>query len=121
MFYTTVNFCLQVLFKIFNCRMEQAKARFSKEYSNILQLIDLVLALPATSTACERGFSHMELIKTGIRKRLSEQVLLNSILIKLHSPPTGQFNPTPAVKYWLELKPRRPASSRSIENKQKGL
>ena len=63
----------------------------------------------------------MKLIKTDIRSRLSEQVLSNSILIKLHSPPIGQFDPTPAVKYRLELKPRRPGSSRSTENKQKGL
>ena len=63
----------------------------------------------------------MKLIKTDNRTKLSEEVLSNSILIKLHSPPIGEFDPTAAVKYWMELKPRRPGCSRSIENKKRGL
>ena len=45
---------------------KQVITRFQDDYSKVLQLFDLVLTLPATSTACERGFSHMKLIKTDI-------------------------------------------------------
>ena len=60
---------------------KQVITRFQDDYSKVLQLFDLVLTLPATSTACERGFSHMKLIKTDIRSSLSENTLSNSILI----------------------------------------
>ena len=80
---------------------KQVITRFQDDYSKVLQLFDLVLTLPATSTACERGFSHMKLIKTDIRSSLSENTLSNSILIKLHSPTIGEFDPTPAIEHWL--------------------
>ena len=95
--------------------------RFSSEYNNILHLMDLILTFPATSTVCEQEVSHMKLIKTDNRTKLSEEVLSNSILIKLHSPPIGEFDPTAAVKYQMELKPRRPGCSTPIENKKRGL
>ena len=95
--------------------------RFQHEYSSILQLFDLGLTLPATSTACERGFSHMKLIKTDIRNSLSENTLSNGILIRLHSAPIDEFDPIPAIEYWLNLKERRPGTSGSTENKNRGI
>ena len=95
--------------------------RFQQEYNSILKLFDLVLTLPAISTACERGFSHMKLIKTDIRSHLFENCLSNSILIRLHSTPIAEFDPTPAIDYWLSLKERRPGSSGPCENKQRGI
>ena len=91
--------------------------RFQHEYSSILQLFDLVLTLPVTSTACERGFSHMKLIKTDIRNSLSENTLSNGIPIRLNSAPIDEFNPIPAIEYWLSLKERRPGTSGSTEKK----
>ena len=99
---------------------KQVITRFQDDYSKVLQLFDLVLTLPATSTACERGFSHMKLIKTDIRSSLSENTLSNSILIKLHSPTIGEFDPTPAIEHWLRQKERRPGTSGSKDNKKKG-
>ena len=95
--------------------------RFQHEYSNILQLFDLVLTLPATSTSCEGGFSHLKLIKTDIRNSLSENTLSNGILIRLHSAPIDKFDPKPAIEYWLSLKERRPRTSGSTENKNRGI
>ena len=37
---------------------------------NVLQLIDLVLSLPASSADCERGFSLAKVIKSDWRSRL---------------------------------------------------
>ena len=95
--------------------------RFQHDYRSILQLFDLVLTLPTTSTACERGFSHMKLIKTDIRNSLSENTLSNGILIRLHSAPIDEFDPVPAIEYWLSQKERRPGTSGSSENKEKGI
>ena len=62
----------------------------------------------------------MKLIKTDIRSSLSENTLSNSILIKLHSPTIGEFDPTPAIEHWLHQKERRPGTSGSKDNKKKG-
>ena len=94
--------------------------QFKSEYANILQLIDMILTIPATSTACERGFSQMKLIKTDTRSRLSEQAMSNNLVIKLHSTPIAEFDPSPAIEYWLLQKERRPGSSGTSENKQCG-
>ena len=80
-----------------------------------------MLTLPATSTACERGFSHVKLIKSEMRSTLSEQMLSNSVVIKLHSSPIAEFDPKPAIEYWLAQKERRPGSSGTAGNKQSGL
>ena len=48
-------------------------------------------------------------------------MLSNSLLIKLHSSPIAEFDPKPAIEYWLAQKERRPGSSGTAGNKQSGL
>ena len=55
---------------------------------------------------CERGFSHMKLIKTDITSNLSEKSLSNGILNRLHLAPIAEFDPSPAIDYWLSVKQR---------------
>ena len=99
---------------------KQVTTRFKSEYSKILQLIDMILTIPATSTACEWGFSQMKLIKSDTRTKLSEQAMSNNLVIKLHSAPIADFDPLPAIEYWLLLKEQRPGSSGTSKNKQYG-
>ena len=99
---------------------KQVTTRFKSEYSKILQLIDMILTIPATSTACERGFSQMKLIKSDTRTKLSEQAMSNNLVIKLHSAPIADFDPLPATEYWLLLKEQHPGSSGTSEYKQYG-
>ena len=40
--------------------------------SNVLQLVDLLLSLPASSADCARGFSLTKVIKSDWRSRLRE-------------------------------------------------
>ena len=56
-------------------KWQQVNRTFSKEYANILSLFDLILTIPATSTACERGFSHMKLIKSDRKTHMTEKTL----------------------------------------------
>ena len=68
-----------------NLNWRQVHRRFGKEYDQALSLFDLIQTIPATSTACERGFSHMKLVKSD-RTLISEKTLSNSLMIKLEGP-----------------------------------
>ena len=54
----------------------QPLRRFGNEYPHALSIFDLVLSIPATGTACERGFTHMKLIKSNRRSLLKEAYCL---------------------------------------------
>ena len=45
----------------------QVNRRFRNEYPHVLNFFDLILTIPATSAACERGFIHMKLVKSQQR------------------------------------------------------
>ena len=42
----------------------QVNRRFRNEYPHVLNFFDPILTIPATSAACERGFTHMKLVKS---------------------------------------------------------
>ena len=97
-------------------RWEQVNRRFGKEYPNILNVFDLILSLPATSTACERGFSHMKLVKSNRRTVMSEATLSNSLMIKLECPGIDEFMPDDAIEVWFNKCTRRPGTTKTTEN-----
>ena len=95
---------------------EQVNRRFGREYPNILNLFDLILALPATSAACECGFSHMKLVKSNRRTLIGEATLSNSLMIKLESAGIEEFNPDDAIEVWFNKCNRRPGTSKTTDN-----
>ena len=96
---------------------QQVNTRFGKEYNNVLSLFDLILTIPGTSTACERGFSHMKVITSDKQTLMKEATLSNSMKIKLEGPSIKQFNPDVAIYLWFNRCSRRPATEGSQENK----
>uniref|UniRef100_A0A8C4ASG7 Uncharacterized protein n=1 Tax=Denticeps clupeoides TaxID=299321 RepID=A0A8C4ASG7_9TELE len=76
-------------------------------YSNINKVVKLSLTLPLSSAACERGFSHLNLIKTKYRSRLSHAHLSALLHIHLSKQTTETFDPKPAVDLWMETVNRR--------------
>ena len=52
----------------------QVNRRFRNEYPHVLNFFDLILTIPATSAACERGFTHMKLVKSQQRSSLKEDI-----------------------------------------------
>ena len=96
---------------------QQVNRRFQGDYPQILDLFDLILTIPATSTACERGFSHMKMIKTDRCTRMKEEALSNCLTIKLEGPSIQDFDPLPAIEFWFNKARHRPGTSRSKENK----
>ena len=67
---------------------------------NFLDLIDLLLTIPATSAEAERGFSTLKLVKSKNRNRLNEQNLNTLLQVVLLSPPEKTFHPQPAIDHW---------------------
>ena len=61
--------------KIDNLTWAQVNKRFDQEYPNVLSLSDLILTIPATNAACERGFTHMKLVKPNQRNLPKESLL----------------------------------------------
>ncbi|PFX13199.1 hypothetical protein AWC38_SpisGene22740 [Stylophora pistillata] len=59
--------------------------KYSDNHQNILAVIDLVLALPASSAEVERGFSQLKILKSDIRSTLSEERLNDLLAVKLLS------------------------------------
>jgi hypothetical protein len=74
----------------------------------VLGVVDLILALPATSVEAERGFSQMKLVKTDWRSCLNDKHLSDLLLVLLEAPDIDQFDPTPAMHLWMQGGHRRP-------------
>ena len=87
------------LLQIINCNPDA--------YSSINTLVKLSLTLPLSSAACERGFSHLNIIKTKYRSRLSHARLSALMHSHLSKKTTETFDPKPAVDQWMETANRR--------------
>ena len=74
--------------------------RYKGQVPNILSLVDLVLALPASTAECERGFSTMGVMKTQYRVRLSSRSMTAIMSVKMLSKDISEFDPTAAIHYW---------------------
>ena len=81
----------------------QVNRRFQDEYPHVLNFFDLILTIPATSAACERGFTHMKLIKSRQRSSLKEDVLSDCLMINLEGESIKNFNPDEAINYWFDV------------------
>ena len=90
-----------------------AQVQFNTEYGCVLSLSDLILSIPATSVACERGFTHMKLVKSDCRTLLNESTLSDCLMIKLEGSSIDDFNLDAAINLWFEKTERRPGISKS--------
>ena len=82
----------------------------SKNWVNILSLIELVYCLPMSNGHVERIFSTLKLIKTERRSSLCEDYLDNILRIMVDGPPLSEWNPSKAVQLWWNDKQRRSVS-----------
>ncbi|WAR15609.1 ZN862-like protein [Mya arenaria] len=67
---------------------------------NILQLVDPVLSIPASSADAERGFSRLKNTKTDKRSRLLNGHLSDQLMIMMESSDPNSFDPVPAITLW---------------------
>ena len=66
---------------------------FHYQCQNVLGLIDLILTLPAASTDAERGFSKMKYAKNDFRSCLSDDHLIDQMMIMLDGKTESMFDP----------------------------
>ena len=104
-----VTFLIMLIF-LFNFRFKEhtqqltwpeVHSLYHEGHENILGIIDLILTLPASSSANERGFSEMKLTKTSIRSKMSNATLNNSIAIQMSTPGVKLFDPEQAMNRWM--------------------
>ena len=94
----------------------EVNRRFGEEYPHVLSFFDLILTMPATSAACERGFNHMKLIKSHQRSAMTKKTLCDYLMIRLEGESIKDFNPDAAINYWFDVTIRRPGGSQSKKN-----
>ena len=78
-----------------------------KKFSYLLLIVDLILIMPLSTAAVERGFSAMKQIKTDWRSNLSVNTLTKLLFIILEGPDMELFNSMSVVDRWLIGRDRR--------------
>ena len=74
----------------------------------VLRVIDLILSIPATSSANESDFSVMSLIKTNRKSWLKNKTLSDLMVINRETPGIKEYNPTDDVNLWISSGMRKP-------------
>ena len=90
---------------------QQVNRRFQNEYSCVLTLLDLLQTILTPSTASDRSFSHMMLIKPAKRTLMIEESISNSLTIKLEGLIIHNLDQLLAVNLWFNKVPIRPGTS----------
>ncbi|KAH0520601.1 Sperm flagellar protein 2 [Microtus ochrogaster] len=73
---------------------------YSHKYPNILMLVDLVLALPASSAEPERGCSQIKRSHSHMDEKTKAESLTDILVIQLNSPDISSFDPRKAIHLW---------------------
>ena len=96
-------------------------SRVYDEFPNVMALIDLVRALPASSAENERGFSQMKLTKTYSRTKLAQKTLNNVMTIEVGEDSVKSFDADPAIIQWTQeaKRPRRPNFMDGCQSRKK--
>ena len=93
--------------------------RLFQNYPDILSLFDLLATIPASSSEAERGFSQMNLMKSEIRTKLTDDHLNQLMRIKLEAPEVGLYDPTAAIQKWNGAANRRPSFTQGKKRRER--
>ncbi|XP_017172157.1 sperm flagellar protein 2 isoform X2 [Mus musculus] len=69
---------------------------YSHKYPSVLMLVDLVLALPASSAEPERGCSQ----RKRMDERIKPETMTDILTVQLNSPDIRSFDPRKAIHLW---------------------
>ena len=69
---------------------------------HINALLQLLLTISPSTAACERLFSQMNLVKSPLRTRLTQENLQSQMRIVISGPEFSKFDPLPSVEEWLK-------------------
>ena len=79
----------------------------SSKFSNILNIIELLLITPVSNAIVERMFSTMARMKPKLRNRMSRDKLDSLLRISEEGPQVKDYDPTAAIDHWYGQKKRR--------------
>lgn len=71
------------------------------DLTNILQLVEIMLCISPSTSACERGFNAMNRIKNPLRCSMSTETMNNLMRISIDGVKSADFDPSPAIEHWL--------------------
>ena len=69
---------------------------------HISALLQLLLTISPSTAACEKLFSKMNLVKSPLRTRLTQENLQSQMSIVSSGPEFSEFDPLPSVEEWLK-------------------
>ncbi|KAL7390330.1 hypothetical protein ABVT39_019076 [Epinephelus coioides] len=72
-----------------------------QSFPNLLMVVEIILVLPLSTAACERGFSAMKRVKTDWRSNLSVDMLWKLLYINIERPAVADFNAKRVLQRWL--------------------
>ncbi|XP_044287342.1 E3 SUMO-protein ligase KIAA1586-like [Varanus komodoensis] len=79
---------------------DSVNTNYSHKYPNILTLVDLVLALPASSSEAARGFGQMKLTMMQPHSKQMFESMTDLMIIRMNSPDIKRFDPQKAIQLW---------------------
>ena len=79
----------------------------SSKFSNILNIIELLLITPVSNAIVERMFSTMARMKPKLHNRMSRDKLDSLLRISEEGPQVKDYDPTAAIDHWYGQKKRR--------------
>ena len=88
-----------------------------KRFSTIMQVISIVMLIPISTAAYERGFSLMNRIKSKGRSRLANSLMNNLMTISCNKEELRSFDPQSAVNEWASSAHRRPGNRKVKKRK----
>lgn len=73
---------------------------YKEDFRNLLPLFEVILVLPISTAACERGFSCMKRIKHDWRSSLATDTLCKLMYISIEGPTHEEYNCAVALDRW---------------------
>ena len=87
---------------------------------NFMALVEIMMTISTSTAVVERGFSHMNIVKSSTRTLLGNDTLNNLLEIKLNGESIKEFNPDEAIVHWLNTGSKmRHINGHKSKNKEK--
>ncbi|XP_077862484.1 zinc finger protein 862-like, partial [Saccoglossus kowalevskii] len=88
----------QTLLDVYSIILQSANDVIS---APVKKLLEYMLTVSPSTSACERGFSKVNVIKTELRTRLNHNNFQNQLFVMSEGPDLADYNPDPAIVEWL--------------------
>ena len=90
-----------------------------KNCKNFMPLVQIMLTISMSTAVVERGFSHMNIVKSSTCTLLGNDTLNNLLEVKLNGPSVKEFNPDEAIIHWYKAgKGKRHTNGHKTKNKE---